>query len=297
MALSSAVLAHPTVIAQALGQGGPPDGNLTAAPGPEASGVAQWRTATRCQRPRSPPEVYASHRLDVPERRARPPFGRTDRAGSGAASTDLDAFMAQALTRRDVDRQTAGDYVLDEVETFEVIAPGHVPLVRKRRDYTWYVRDGVHVRSPVAIDGVPVPEADRRAYEDQWYQSELSRRALRTKRDQTRVDEGKAPASGAPSVNEPRFVSESYFMDFKFEPGNYYLAGLTVSLDVEPRIHYPSTPQPFSLINMPYVSAGGEARNLTCGKKVRRSNKFSKDPQNSAYYSHHSNGSQAVTSV
>ena len=28
-----------------------------------------------------------------------------------------------------------------------------------------------------------------------------------------------------PSVNEPRFVSESYFMDFRFEPGNYYLAG------------------------------------------------------------------------
>ena len=26
-------------------------------------------------------------------------------------------------------------------------------------------------------------------------------------------------------MNEPRFVSESYFMDFKFEPGNYYLAG------------------------------------------------------------------------
>ena len=24
---------------------------------------------------------------------------------------------------------------------------------------------------------------------------------------------------------EPRFVSEVYFMDFKFEPGNYYLAG------------------------------------------------------------------------
>ncbi len=24
---------------------------------------------------------------------------------------------------------------------------------------------------------------------------------------------------------EPRFVSEAYFMDFKFEPGNYYLAG------------------------------------------------------------------------
>ena len=73
------------------------------------------------------PEVYASPRLDVPERRARPPIGRTD-CVPARPSTDLDAFMAQALTRRDVDRQTAGDYVLDEVETFEVTAPGHVRL-------------------------------------------------------------------------------------------------------------------------------------------------------------------------
>ena len=26
-------------------------------------------------------------------------------------------------------------------------------------------------------------------------------------------------------IPTPRFVSEAYFMDFKFEPGNYYLAG------------------------------------------------------------------------
>ena len=31
--------------------------------------------------------------------------------------------------------------------------------------------------------------------------------------------------SGATPVPTPRFVSEAYFMDFKFEPGNYYLAG------------------------------------------------------------------------
>src|SRR6185436_2435902 len=30
---------------------------------------------------------------------------------------------------------------------------------------------------------------------------------------------------GAPMPTEPRFVSEAYFMDFKFEAGNYYLAG------------------------------------------------------------------------
>jgi hypothetical protein len=141
------------------------------------------------------------------------------------AATDLDRFMAQALQRRDVDRQTLSDYVLDEVESFEVLGPGRVPYARMKREYTWYVRDGIHVRSPLKYDGVPIPEDDRRAYEDRWIKSELARREFRTKRDAKREEEGKGPALSAPSINEPRFVSESYFMDFKFEPGNYYLAG------------------------------------------------------------------------
>ena len=142
-----------------------------------------------------------------------------------ARSTDLDAFMARALQRRDIDRKTLTDYVLDEVEEFEVLGPGRVPFTRMRREYTWYVRDGIHVRSPLKFDGVPIPESDRRAYEDRWIKSEERRRSHRTERDQKRAAEGKPPALSAPSINEPRFVSESYFMDFKFEPGNYYLAG------------------------------------------------------------------------
>ena len=141
------------------------------------------------------------------------------------AVTDLDRFMAQALQRRDVDRQTLSDYVLDEVETFEVLGPGRVPYARMKREYTWYVRDGFHVRSPLRYDGIPISESDRRAYEERWIKSEQGRREFRTKRDAKREEEGKGPALSAPSINEPRFVSESYFMDFKFEPGNYYLAG------------------------------------------------------------------------
>jgi hypothetical protein len=141
------------------------------------------------------------------------------------AATDLDRFMATALQRRDVDRKTLSDYVLDEVESVEVLGPGRVPFARLRREYTWFVRDGFHIRSPVKYDGVPIPEADRRAYEDHWLKSEESRRQFRTKRDAKRAEEGKGAALSAPSINEPRFVSESYFMDFKFEPGNYYLAG------------------------------------------------------------------------
>jgi len=141
------------------------------------------------------------------------------------APTDLDTFMAQALQRRDIDRKTLSDYVLDEVEEFEVLGAGKVPFARMRREYTWYVRDGFHVRSPLKFDGVPIPESDRRAYEERWMRSEEGRRKYRTEREAKRAAEGKPPAASVPSINEPRFVSESYFLDFKFEPGNYYLAG------------------------------------------------------------------------
>ena len=144
---------------------------------------------------------------------------------AAAKTTDLDAFMARALQRRDIDKKTLSDYVLDEVEEFEVLGPGGMPFTRMRREYTWYVRDGFHVRSPIKFDGVPIPESERRAYEERWLKAEQSRRTSRAERDEKRAAEGKAPVLSAPSINEPRFVSESYFMDFKFEPGNYYLAG------------------------------------------------------------------------
>jgi hypothetical protein len=140
-------------------------------------------------------------------------------------ATDLDSFMARALQRREVDRKTLGDYVLDEVETFEILGPGRAPINRFRREYTWYVRDGIHVRSPLKYDGVPIPESDRRAYEQRWINSETQRRKHRTEREAERRKQGKAPDFSLRPVDEPRFVSESYFLDFKFEPGNYYLAG------------------------------------------------------------------------
>ena len=142
-----------------------------------------------------------------------------------AAPTDLDAFMGQALQKRETDRRTLGDYVLDEIETFEILGPGRVPLNRYRREYTWYVREGIHVRSPVKFDGLPIPEADRRAYEERWFRREQERHADREKRQAQRKSEGQPPTPGPAGLYEPRYVSASYFMDFKFEPGNYYLAG------------------------------------------------------------------------
>jgi hypothetical protein len=144
---------------------------------------------------------------------------------SAPPASDLDRFMVQALMRRDIDRKTLSDYVLDEVETVDVLGPGQTPFARLRRDYTWFVRDGFHIRSPLKADGVPIPDDERRRYEDRWQRSEESRRKYRTKREEKRAEQGKEPLVSVPSINEPRFVSESYFLDFKFEPGNYYLAG------------------------------------------------------------------------
>ncbi len=142
--------------------------------------------------------------------------------------------MEKVLKRRDVNRQTLEQYVLDESEQVEVLGPARMPIFRQKRDYAWYVRDGLHVRSPVRFDGVEVGDADRKKYEDEWAQRERNRLESKNKKEDGKeakdaaepvsADDPSGP-SGASPVPTPRFVSEAYFMDFKFEPGNYYLAG------------------------------------------------------------------------
>jgi hypothetical protein len=152
-----------------------------------------------------------------------PPAAAQTSAGSPApaarADSDLDRFMEKVLARRDVNRVTFNQYVLDETESFEILGPGRQPLHRRNRDFTWYARDDMHVRSPVRFDGVTVGESDRRTYEQDWIGRERGRRERRARKEKE-----KGEVSG-PAAVEPRFVSEAYFMDFKFEPGNYYLAG------------------------------------------------------------------------
>ena len=169
-----------------------------------------------------------------------------------APATDLDAFMEKVLARRDVNRRMLNDYVLDEAETFEILGPGRMRLHRTRRDFTWYVRDGMHVRSPVRFDGVEVGTGARDEYERRWIARELERRKRREEREKgkhgerekdqhgegekgrrSEADRSVSIGPGGAQVDlgggavptEPRFVSEAYFMDFKFEPGNYLLAG------------------------------------------------------------------------
>ena len=158
------------------------------------------------------------------------PTTGTSQGNVSAPRSDLDAFMEKVLARREVNRKMLEQYVLDETETFEVLGPGQWPLHRTKRDYTWYEREGMHVRSPVRFDGVAVGEKERAEYEETWIKREKARQERKAKNEREKASvsigsEGVQVTNGGPVTTEPRFVSEAYFMDFKFEPGNYYLAG------------------------------------------------------------------------
>lgn len=149
-----------------------------------------------------------------------------------AAQTDLDAFMRQVLARRDDNWKKLQQYILDEREQIDLRGPGHLPMWGEQRDYTWYIRDGYFVRSPLKFNGVAIGEADRRKYEADF----LKRMQAREKRQQDPQQDAKAdpPSSGeiAPTVDgilrqsrQPQFISSAYFLRFKFEEGKYALVG------------------------------------------------------------------------
>jgi hypothetical protein len=157
------------------------------------------------------------------------------------AQTDLDRFMARVLERRDENWKTLHDYILSETERFDLYGPGRARLNGFRREYSWYVRDGYLIRSPLRFDGVAIPEPERRQFEARWLADEQAREARQKKEKtgraggQARADEAPAAAAEAGSLEalvpnrlEPRFVSEAYFLGFTFEPGNYYFVGREV---------------------------------------------------------------------
>ena len=176
---------------------------------------------------------------------------------SAAPLTDLDAFMARVLERRNENWKTLHDYILSERETFQILGPGGIPLAGQRREFHWFIRDGFLVRSPVKANGAALSDPERRKYEDEWLKKEKARderakakaankgkeaveaevvEELRT------IDPGSDKEVAALVGTEPRFISEAYFMKFPFEPGNYYLAGRE-SMDGRPVVkveYYPT---------------------------------------------------------
>lgn len=153
--------------------------------------------------------------------------------------SDLDAFMARVLARRDENWKKLQQYVLEEQERFRLTGPDGGRLYGFDRQYTWFIRDGVFVRSPLLFDGVRIGEGERAQYERSWMARErsrekraLARAAERGERADAVPSDG-APASSAPPATgdvvpqslEPRFVSAAYFLRFKFDPGHYALVG------------------------------------------------------------------------
>jgi hypothetical protein len=142
-------------------------------------------------------------------------------------STDLDRFMEQVLARRDDNWKKLRQYILDEQERSELHGPGSTLVWGQERDYTWYVRDGYFVRSPVRFNGVAISEGDRQKYEDTY----LRRAKARDDRGRNNPAAPSAAEATLPSdvqglisqTREPEFISSAYFLQFKFDPGRYAL--------------------------------------------------------------------------
>jgi hypothetical protein len=157
---------------------------------------------------------------------------------AGTTQSDLDAFMGRVLARRDENWKKLQQYILEEQERFRLTGPDGARIYGFDRKYTWFIRDGVFIRSPLEFDGVTIGENERAAAEATWISRERRREAREKERAKERAADEAAtpaaePAAAAPSgveevmqgTLEPRFVSAAYFLRFKFDPGHYALAG------------------------------------------------------------------------
>jgi hypothetical protein len=157
---------------------------------------------------------------------------------SGGADTDLDVFMREVLAQRDTNWKKLQQYILDEREQIELRGPSHQPIWGERREYSWYIRDGYFIRTPVKVNGATIGESDRRKYEAEF----LRRAQQRDRRFTGQASAGtpstagstEAPADRADQagldgllkqVREPQFISSAYFLRFKFEQGTYAFVG------------------------------------------------------------------------
>jgi hypothetical protein len=179
------------------------------------------------------------------------------------AQSDLDAFMEKVLARRDDNWKKLQQYVLEEKEAFDITGPGRFPIWGMRRDYTWFIRDGIFVRSPISADGVKLSESDRRKAEEEWLRRQKNREENEKRRAERRArgedveprsttvavtpagvdvssSDDKDPVAPITNtedmlkqVREPQFVSSAYFLKFRFEKGHYAFAGREKVGDIE----------------------------------------------------------------
>jgi hypothetical protein len=171
--------------------------------------------------------------------------------GYPSAQSDLDALMSDVLSRRDDNWKKLQQYTLTERENLQITALAVFRLFGFEREYLWFPREGFFVRSPVKADGVAIAEDRRRREEDQWLKnaqrSEQSRKEAASRRTTAgAAAEGDVPApltiptdalmTGAvedviSQTFEPGFIRSANFMQFKFDQGQYALAGRERMLD------------------------------------------------------------------
>jgi len=150
---------------------------------------------------------------------------------STSAQSDLDDLMSQVMSRRDDNWKKLEQYVLEERQRFQMTGPAAVPLYGFERDYSWFVREGFFIRSPVRADGVTIGEGERRKEEDEWLKQQRRRQARRDSRDGKTSDltDPNTPPGTVEDVLkqsiEPEFIQAAYFMRFKFDSGQYALVG------------------------------------------------------------------------
>ena len=144
--------------------------------------------------------------------------------------TDLDRLMEDVVKRRDDNWKKLQQYILDERAQVTVTGPDGLRLYGSVHDYQWFVKDGFFIRSPLAVNGVTIADAERRRYEARYLTRMKTRDERKAKRD---AERGITPLPAAvESVGdllnqqaEPSFVSAAYFLKFTFEPGRYAVAG------------------------------------------------------------------------
>jgi hypothetical protein len=160
-----------------------------------------------------------------------------------AQTSDLDQLMSLVLQKRDENWKKLRQYLLDEREEVALVASSGFRLWGDRREYTWFIRDGVFVRSPLRANGVTVSDADRRIYEDAFAKRAKAREAsgraaesADTTSAQPKMPESQpaaevdtdSPASAEAllsGMRQPQFIDSAYFLRFKFEGGRYAFVG------------------------------------------------------------------------
>jgi hypothetical protein len=168
---------------------------------------------------------------------------------TASAQSDLDSFMARVLARRDDNWKKLQQYTLNERESLQITALAVLRIFGFEREYLWFPRAGFFVRSPLEADGVRIAEEERRREEERWLRQAQAREQSQAGRERETdgAPTGDGPDRPAPGdlvitgavedvilqTFEPGFIRSANFLRFKFDQGQYALAGRERMLDRE----------------------------------------------------------------